>query len=170
MARHRHRLPGRTRDASHVGHNAPAARHHTVKEQSILVVSAVELVRSGSPPTTTACWPRNAGVHQRSPRSALILRTRWNPSPCDRPSRPRTTTGPPVPPRRHQPTTGIVPTSLSNATRATPGAFCLFDAASGNRRGQRGRGRARWLPRSGDVEEHRRASYGCGTAPVRMGG
>ena len=39
--------------------------------------------------------PRRAGVHQRPPRSALMLRTRWTPSPCDRLSRPRTTTGPP---------------------------------------------------------------------------
>jgi hypothetical protein len=39
--------------------------------------------------------PRSADVHQRPPRSALMLRTRWTPSPCDRLSRPRTTTGPP---------------------------------------------------------------------------
>ena len=39
--------------------------------------------------------PRSADIHQRTPRSALMLRTRWTPSPCDRLSRPRTTTGPP---------------------------------------------------------------------------
>ncbi len=38
---------------------------------------------------------RFAGIHQRTPRSALWLRTHWAPSPCDRLSRPRTTTGPP---------------------------------------------------------------------------
>ena len=37
------------------------------------------------------------GVHQRPPSHAVpsLLRTRWSPSPCDRLSRPRTTTGPP---------------------------------------------------------------------------
>lgn len=39
--------------------------------------------------------PRRAGVHQRPPRSAWMLRTRWGPSPCGRLSRPRTTTAPP---------------------------------------------------------------------------
>src|SRR5450631_887897 len=39
--------------------------------------------------------PRIVGIHRRTPRSAPMLRTRWTPSPCDRLSRPRTTTGPP---------------------------------------------------------------------------
>ncbi len=39
--------------------------------------------------------PRLAGIHQRTPGAAWLLRTRWTPSPCDRLSRPRTTTGPP---------------------------------------------------------------------------
>ena len=39
--------------------------------------------------------PRIADIHRRAPRSAWRLRTRWTPSPCDRLSRPRTTTGPP---------------------------------------------------------------------------
>ncbi len=39
--------------------------------------------------------PRRAGIHQRPPRAAVMPRTRWTPSPCDRLSRPRTTTGPP---------------------------------------------------------------------------
>jgi len=39
--------------------------------------------------------PRCADIHRRPPRSALMPRTRWTPSPCDRLSRPRTTTGPP---------------------------------------------------------------------------
>ncbi len=32
--------------------------------------------------------PRRAGIHQRPPRAAVMLRTRWTPSPCDRLSRP----------------------------------------------------------------------------------
>jgi hypothetical protein len=39
--------------------------------------------------------PRCAGIHQRPPRAAVMPRTRWTPSPCDRLSRPQTTTGPP---------------------------------------------------------------------------
>ena len=38
--------------------------------------------------------PRFAGIHRRTPGSASMLRTRWTPSPCDRLSRSRTTTGP----------------------------------------------------------------------------
>ena len=39
--------------------------------------------------------PRNAGIHQRTPRFALKLRPHWVPSPCARLSRARTTTNPP---------------------------------------------------------------------------
>ena len=39
--------------------------------------------------------PRNAGIHQRTPRSASKLRPHWVPSPCARLSRARTTTNPP---------------------------------------------------------------------------
>jgi hypothetical protein len=39
--------------------------------------------------------PQIAGIHQRTPRSQLMLRSCWVPSPCDRLSRPRTTTDPP---------------------------------------------------------------------------
>jgi hypothetical protein len=43
---------------------------------------------------------RFAGIHQRPPAVALMPRSRWTPSPCDRLSRPRTTTGPPPHPSR----------------------------------------------------------------------
>ena len=39
--------------------------------------------------------PRSAGIHQRPPRRASMLRAHWTPSPCTRLSRARTTTGPP---------------------------------------------------------------------------
>jgi len=39
--------------------------------------------------------PRNAGIHQRTPRLAFRLRTHWVPSPCTGLSRARTTTNPP---------------------------------------------------------------------------
>jgi hypothetical protein len=44
--------------------------------------------------------PRFAGVHQRTPADAKMPRSRWTPSPCDRLSRPRTTTDPPPRPGR----------------------------------------------------------------------
>ena len=47
------------------------------------------------PPSLSEAGPRCAGIHQRPPRSTVRLRTHWTPSPCDRLSRPRTTTGPP---------------------------------------------------------------------------
>ena len=39
--------------------------------------------------------PRCAGIHQRPPLLAPMLRTHWTPSPCTRLSRARTTTDPP---------------------------------------------------------------------------
>ena len=39
--------------------------------------------------------PQSAGIHQRPPRRASMLRAHWTPSPCTRLSGARTTTGPP---------------------------------------------------------------------------
>jgi hypothetical protein len=66
--------------------------------------------------------PRSASVHRRPPRSALMLRTRWTPSPCDRLSRPRTTTGPPSHPRGVSRRLAFPPTSWLLAGEGTAGS------------------------------------------------
>jgi hypothetical protein len=127
--------------------------------------------------------PRRAGVHRRPPRSALMLRTRWTPSPCDRLSRPRTTTGPPSHPggvsRRlafpptswllaGEGTAGVVPTSLSN--RSTGSAPSYAPATSPRLR----RSPSPWPPDRRDTPApefpagHRQASTRCNPAPIRQ--
>jgi hypothetical protein len=64
---------------------------------------------------------RCAGIHQRPPRHAWMLRTRWTPSPRTRLSRARTTTGPPshrdgIDGRCVFPPTGWLPAGSGTAT------------------------------------------------------
>ena len=77
--------------------------------------------------------PRSAGVHQRPPRLASMLRAHWTPSPCTRLSRARTTTGPPphfagidrrqvFPPRWQGPTKWF-PRSLSNPSTGSAPSY-----------------------------------------------
>jgi hypothetical protein len=90
--------------------------------------------------------PRCAGVHQRPPRSACSLRTRWTPSPCGRLSRPPTTAGPPphpdgmgrrraVPPVDRQPTGegtfGMVPTFTLEPFDGRGAQLCPCSIATG---------------------------------------
>src|ERR671910_895731 len=70
--------------------------------------------------------PRSADVHRRPPRSALMLRTRWTPSPCDRLSRPRTTTGPPSHPGGISRRRAFRPTSWPLAGKGTAGMVPTF--------------------------------------------
>jgi hypothetical protein len=89
--------------------------------------------------------PRIADIHQRTPRPASMLRTRWTPSPCDRLSRPRTTTGPaPHPgsigrrrafpphrwPRRGFGTAGMVPTFTADPIDGVGAQLCPCSIAT----------------------------------------
>ena len=65
--------------------------------------------------------PRRAGIHQRPPPSAAMLRTRWAPWPCGRLSRPRTTTGPPPHPGGIGRRRAVPPTSRPQAGEGTAG-------------------------------------------------
>ena len=67
--------------------------------------------------------PQIAGIHQRSPRSPLMLRSCWAPSPCDRLSRPRTTTGPPPHPGSISRRRTFPPTSWLLIGEGSPGWF-----------------------------------------------
>ena len=58
--------------------------------------------------------------------SALMLRTRWTPSPCDRLSRPRTTTGPPSHPDGISRRRAFPPTSWLLAGEGTAGMVPTF--------------------------------------------
>jgi hypothetical protein len=70
--------------------------------------------------------PRSADVHRRPLRSAWMLRTRWTPSPCDRLSRPRTTTGPPPHPGGIDRRRAFLPTSWMLAGKGTAGMVPTF--------------------------------------------
>ena len=69
---------------------------------------------------------RCAGIHQRPPRSTVRLRTHWTPSPCDRLSRPRTTTGPPPHPTGISRQRTFPPTNLLLAGEGTDGMVPTF--------------------------------------------
>src|SRR3954453_18631705 len=64
--------------------------------------------------------PRCVGVHRRPPDDAASPRTHWTHSPCDRLSRPRTTTGPPP----H-------PTGVSQRRAFPPGSWLLPGKGTG---------------------------------------
>jgi len=70
--------------------------------------------------------PRRAGVHRRPPQSAVMLRTRWAPSPCGRLSRPRTTTSPPPHPGGIGRRRAFPPTSWRLAGEGTAGVVPTF--------------------------------------------
>ena len=70
--------------------------------------------------------PRRAGVHRRPPPSAVMLPTRWAPSPCGRLSRPRTTTSPPPHPSGIGRRRAFPPTSWRLAGEGTPGVVPTF--------------------------------------------
>jgi hypothetical protein len=70
--------------------------------------------------------PRRAGVHRRPPQSAVMLRTRWAPSPCGRLSRPRTTTSPPPHPSGIGRRRTFPPTSWWLAGEGTAGVVPTF--------------------------------------------
>ena len=69
---------------------------------------------------------RCAGIHQRPPRSTVRLRTHWTPSPCDRLSRPRTTTGAPPHPTGISRQRTFPPTNLLLAGEGTDGMVPTF--------------------------------------------
>src|SRR5665213_2436721 len=72
--------------------------------------------------------PQIAGIHRRTPRSALMLRSCWAPSPCDRLSRTRTTTGPPSHPGGISRRRTFPPTSWLLAGEGTAGVVPTFTA------------------------------------------
>src|SRR5215207_1585054 len=70
--------------------------------------------------------PQRAGVHQRPPQAAVMLRTRWAPWPCGRLSRPRTTTSPPPHPSGIGRRRAFPPTSWRLAGEGTAGVVPTF--------------------------------------------
>src|ERR1035441_7135717 len=72
--------------------------------------------------------PQIAGIHQRTPPSALMLRSCWVPSPCDRLSRPRTTTDPPPHPGGVSRRRTFPPTSWLLVGEGTAGMVPTFTA------------------------------------------
>jgi hypothetical protein len=75
-------------------------------------------------PSLIEVRPRRAGIHRRPPGvPATVPLTRWIPSPCDRLSRPRTTTDPPSRPGAISRQRACPPPPQRATARATPGRF-----------------------------------------------